>query len=190
MATQKEIKAYLNETGYTREDMQKFFDEAASVNRTVRLLQEAKHNWTNLTIYQISQLPGLKEKTLKQQEERRQKEELEKQKKEKELEAKAFYENNFYSIISEKLLKREPLSTEEISRLVDDAISTEYSNELNRWHRNVRSVILLEDKYYCIDWQQGLTELQCNEFPNQPYEVEKREYPVTYTKTEWIPKTN
>lgn len=190
MATQKEIKAYLSETGYTHEDMQNFFDEAASVNRTVRLLKEAKHNWQKLTIYQIRQLPGLKERTLEHQEELRQKKELEKQKKEQEMAEKAFYENNFSYIISEKLLKGEPLSTKEISRLVDDAISTEYSNELGRWHRDARSIILLGNRYYCIDWQQGLTEYQCNEFPNQPYEVEKKERSVTFIKTEWEPKTN
>lgn len=45
--------------------------------------------------------------------------------------------------------------------------------ESHRWTRNVSTIFEFENKFYCLDWQKGLTEYQENEFYNQPYEVEK-----------------
>jgi hypothetical protein len=39
-----------------------------------------------------------------------------------------------------------------------------------------------------VEWEEGLTENQENEFYNQPYEVEKKTYEKTITVTEWVSK--
>lgn len=57
--------------------------------------------------------------------------------------------------------------------------------ENRRWLRSVRSIIEICGRYFAIDWEEGLTECQENEFYNQPFEVEKKEYQKTITVTEW-----
>lgn len=77
-----------------------------------------------------------------------------------------------------KLESGERLSEDEISTLLseNDAVYTE-EGEMRRWSRSVMSVVEINDKLYAIDWEEGLTENQENEFFEQPYEVElgKRE---------------
>lgn len=45
--------------------------------------------------------------------------------------------------------------------------------ECHRWTQDMATIFEFEDKYYCLNWDRGLTELQENSFYNQPYEVEK-----------------
>lgn len=186
MATKQEIEKYLKENGYTRNDMQKFFDDSAEVNTTVRLIKESGHNWTNLHISQIELLPTLKETTLQKLAEIQEEEKQAEIEKAKKLDEEENYENNFCSIMSSKIENSKPLTEEELKRLAEMSIEDIFSSDLERWHRWVSSIIKLGEKCYCIEWKQGLTEMQENEFPNQPYEVERHEQQITITKVEWL----
>ena len=57
--------------------------------------------------------------------------------------------------------------------------------ENRRWSRSIISIIEICGRYFALDWEEGLTEYQENEFYNQPVEVEKKEYTKTITVTEW-----
>lgn len=56
-----------------------------------------------------------------------------------------------------------------------------------RWSRSVTSIVEADDgKLYAIDWEQGLTESQENEYYAGEYpEVQKVTYEKTITVTEW-----
>lgn len=81
------------------------------------------------------------------------------------------------SEIIEKLYKGEELNESEIQQLTwDDVEGSEvfdirYNNELNRWSRYVRTIIKIGDDFWCIDWDQGLTEYQESSYHNQPFKV-------------------
>lgn len=87
----------------------------------------------------------------------------------------------------ENKLKNKTFTEEELQELVQDylftnqgdrieyeIIDTIYDDELNRWSRNVQTIIKYKNKYYSILWEEGLTEYQDNEFYEQPYEVIKK----------------
>lgn len=59
-------------------------------------------------------------------------------------------------------------------------------SDLNRWTRNVSDILKYKDKYYRIDWQEGLTEYQEDYYGEQPYEVKKIEKQITVT--DWVLK--
>lgn len=73
--TVKERKALLKELGYTEDEMQRFYDDAAKVNSKIKVLKDTGHKWTDLTVYQMRQLPGLMERTLEQLKGKQQEEE-------------------------------------------------------------------------------------------------------------------
>ena len=87
----------------------------------------------------------------------------------------------------ESKLKNKTFTEEELQELVQDylftnqgdrieyeIIDTIYDDELNRWSRNVQTIIKYKNKYYSILWEEGLTEYQDNGFYEQPYEVIKK----------------
>ena len=80
-------------------------------------------------------------------------------------------------------------SESELSELAyENSISTEYGDKL-RWVRPVTTIIEFDDRYFQIDWYEGLTEMQPDEFFDQPFEVKKEshEETITVTVTNWIP---
>ena len=80
------------------------------------------------------------------------------------------------------------LDEKELFNLVlDYGIETKYG-ENRRWTRSAYTIVELCHKYFRIDWEEGLTEGQENEFYCQPYEVEKHEYEKTITVKEWVKK--
>lgn len=87
----------------------------------------------------------------------------------------------------ESKLKNKTFTEEELQELVQDylftnqgdkieyeIVDTIYDDELNRWSRNVQTIIKYKNKYYSILWEEGLTEYQDNGFYEQPYEVIKK----------------
>lgn len=73
----------LNKLGFAEAEMQEFWDECIPVNHKIANLSKAGYNWTNLSLWQIGQLPTLKEKTLKEKEKQEKKEKKEKEAAEK-----------------------------------------------------------------------------------------------------------
>lgn len=46
--------------------------------------------------------------------------------------------------------------------------------ENRRWSRGAQTIFEVHGRLFALDWEEGLTENQENEFFDQPYEVEKR----------------
>ena len=61
-----------------------------------------------------------------------------------------------------------------------------------RWSRYVKTICKLNDRYFAIEWDQGLTEMQPDECYEQPYEVELNEYDEVRTVhiREWRKKND
>jgi hypothetical protein len=186
MATKKDIKEVLKKLGKTEEEMQAYWDEAIEYNPTVKALSKAGKNWKDLHIRVIEDLPNMKEKTLKRLAEVEAREREEAEKKKKKLEEEAYYREHFEEIMVKKIDNGELLDESELAALVFECntISTTYGDK-GRWSRSAQTIVELEDRYFCVDWYEGLTENQDNEFYDQPYEVEKHTYEKTITVTEW-----
>lgn len=75
----------------------------------------------------------------------------------------------------------EELTEKEIKTLIWDGYIDEIEGETHRWYREVKTIIKIDSELYAIDWDRGLTELQENEYPNQPYRVVRKEKQITVT---------
>lgn len=94
-------------------------------------------------------------------------------------------QDKFELYILNKIDKKEELSDAEISKALDlYTVSIQKGANL-RWTQAIKSIIQLQDRYFCIEWQQGLTEYQDDSFNNQPYEVKKVEYEKVIKVCEW-----
>lgn len=90
--------------------------------------------------------------------------------------------------IPESDLLRYVWGAEEVSR-----------GEDRRWSRTIQSRVKIEDRYFLIKWEQGLTEMQDDTCYCQPVEVRKVEYEVEVPEkvipahvdkvVEWVPVT-
>lgn len=175
-STKAERTALLKKLGYTEADMQNFWDECKDINHKIKLLDNAGLNWTDLTIHQIEQLPTLKETTLKQLAEKEEREKAEAQAKMSADGAERYYWEHFEEVMLGKIDRGETLTEEELRELV-----FEYEHETTnigdklRWTQPKRTIVKLDDRYFRINWQEALTEMQGNEFDNQPVEVEQYE---------------
>lgn len=62
------------------------------------------------------------------------------------------------------------------------------SNGNGRWEEYMTTIFKVSNRFFAIDWEQGLTECQENFYNEQPYEVIKKEKVVTVT--EWVKKVD
>lgn len=86
--------------------------------------------------------------------------------------------------LEEKVYNGENLSENELADFVYDGPQVfEIKGEDRRWERTNTTIFKIKDKYFAIDWEQGLTEEQEDSFNEQPYEVYKHTKQVTETKT-------
>lgn len=97
-----------------------------------------------------------------------------------------YIRSHYEDYILNKIDSGEALSEEELKELRYDfhEVDTIYGDNL-RWYRDVRSIVEIGGRYFALDWEEGLTELQDNEFYAQPVEVVKHEYSRTITVTDW-----
>lgn len=93
--------------------------------------------------------------------------------------------------IMEKFLNGEKLTEEDRANLAWDDIDDEgyeYVDQIDgssgRWTQNVQTVFKYNGEYWAIDWRSGLTEDQENEYPSNPYRVERKERVVTVV--DWV----
>lgn len=188
MAYKKDIKPWLKENNLTWEDVDSIWKDCCEVNETCKWISKSGKTWSELSMHLIKQLPTLKQETLKQQKE---KEEAEKKKAEEERIAKEkeeYYWSHFEELMIQKIDKREKLSEKELRILVQEyEIESEWE-ENHRWTRSVCTIVKLDERYFAVNWEEGLTECQEDEFYEQPYEVEKKTYEKTITVTEWLKK--
>ena len=174
--TKKERLELCKRLGYTEEQMQKFWDECVEVNSKIKMLHNAGHNWTDLCVWQMEKLPTLKEETLKALAEKSRKETEELKQKEEAKKAAEYYNEHFKEIMFNKIINKEELTEHELSRLACDYSIEDSRGENRRWSRTVTSIVELNDRFFAIVWEEGLTEMQENSFYDQPYEVELNEY--------------
>lgn len=184
----KEQKEWMAASGYTEAQMDAFWHDNIDTNPIVRNLHSHGMSWRDMNLSCVQQLPTQKERDLKALEEKRQKEQAERDAAEAKVIEQQYYEEHFDEIILEKIDRKENLTRSELSKLVYGyEIETDYG-ENRRWTRSATTIISLKGRYFSIDWEDGLTECQENEFYSQPVEVEKKTYEKTITVTEWVPK--
>ena len=89
-----------------------------------------------------------------------------------------------------KIDNHEELNEQELECLVCDYEIEAEEGEDHRWQREITSIIQLDDRFFSISWMRALTEMQNNDYWEQPIEVK----PITYTKTievkEWVKKND
>lgn len=182
----KEQKQWMKDNGYTEKQMDEFWLDNIDTNWIIRNLNNNGMTWRDMNMSCVMKLPTQKERDL---EALKKKEEEERQKMDAEAKAKAereYYEEHFEEIMASKILNGEKLTEKEIKELVWDYEIDREEGDNRRWTRSVTSIVELCDKCFAIDWEEGLTECQENEYYNQPYEVVKRTYEKTITVTEWV----
>lgn len=54
-----------------------------------------------------------------------------------------------------------------------------------RWYRCINTIFKVDNRYFSLVWERGLTECQDNEYMYQPVEVKLHEYEKTITVREW-----
>lgn len=64
-------------------------------------------------------------------------------------------------------------------------VDTQYG-ENHRWNRPVTTIFRVKDRLFALDWWEGLTEGQENEFYDQPYEVKEVKKIIEITEYERV----
>lgn len=174
--TVKERNALLKELGYTEDEMQRFYDDAATVNSKIKVLKDTGHKWTDLTIYQMRQLPGLMERTLEQIKEKQQEEEAKQAEEEIKQQEMESYSDEYGKNILKKIDAGEKLTKEELNTLVHEyGYDKEESADVYKNTRSVTTVVRLGDekdsRFFSIDWIEDLSAFGENMFDSQTCEV-------------------
>lgn len=183
----KEQKAWMKESGYTESQLDSFWNENIGTNAIVRNLNANGMTWRDMNLSCVKQLPTQRERDLKALSEKAEKERAGKEAEEKKRQEKKYYADHFEEIMVSKIEHSENLSREELSTLVYEYdLETEHG-ENRRWTRSNTTIVKLRGRYFSIDWEEGLTEFQKNEFYSQPIEVTKKTYEKTITVTKWVP---
>lgn len=183
----KEQKQWLKDNGYTAEQMDNFWRENVGTNPVITNLDKHGMTWRDMNLYILNQLPTQKERDIKAMEEKKRQEEERVAEELRKKQEEEYYNTHFEEIMVKKIDSGEPLTERELSEVVCEfAYDSDYGDN-RRWTRTVTTIVKLCDRYFSIDWEEGLTEYQENEFYNQPFEVREETYEKTITVTEWVP---
>ena len=87
--------------------------------------------------------------------------------------------------ILDRLNKHEDLDEWEIEDLVYNHDIYEKIIDRGRWEDYMFTVVEIENRYFGINWNRGLTEQQEDSFLDQPYEVAKKTITKTITVDEF-----
>lgn len=106
-------------------------------------------------------------------------------------EESAEQEDSFDDEVLHKIDAGEALTEREIRTLVLCGYAVEeIEHSVGRWERQVSSIVEIKNRYFSIDWSEGLTEIQENSFDDfYPEEVESYEEIVVVKKWRPIEKT-
>jgi hypothetical protein len=87
--------------------------------------------------------------------------------------------------ITQKLERGISLTEDELRDFVfGGKVKYQEEGQPRRWSRSVSSVVADDNgQLWCVDWDEGLTEMQEDEFYEQPYKVHLDKKPVTVIKT-------
>lgn len=184
----KEQREWMKENGYTEQQMDEFWDENIGTNPVVRNLNQHGMSWRDMNLCVVKNLPTQKERDLKILKEKELKEQAEKDAALKIKQDREYYNEYFDEVIIAKIENKEDLTDKELRTLVTEYdVETTYG-ENRRWNRSVTTIIQIKDRFFSIDWQEGLTELQEDYFDSQPVEVIRHTYEKVITVVEWIAK--
>ena len=86
---------------------------------------------------------------------------------------------DFEQYIIDKYDNKEPLTKEEVRELIWDYDYERIEGESRRWNRWINVIIKLKDRYFRVGFDEGLTEMQPNEYYTDIVEVK----PVATIKT-------
>ena len=86
---------------------------------------------------------------------------------------------DFEQYIIDKYDNKEPLTKEEVRELIWDYDYERIEGESRRWNRWINVIIKLKDRYFRVGFDEGLTEMQPNEYYTDIVEVN----PVATVKT-------
>lgn len=181
----KEQKDWMKESGYTAVQLDEFWKDNISTNPLIRNLSQHGMTWRDMNLSCVMQLLTQKERDAKAMEEKLAKEQEEMAAEEKKKAEQEYYWEHFDEIMLAKMDAKEKLTEKEISELVFEYEIETYTGENRRWTRSNKTIIQLKERFFSIDWEEGLTEMQESEFYNQPIEVVKTEVTKTITVTEW-----
>ena len=82
--------------------------------------------------------------------------------------------NNIVKKILDKFDSGENLNEEEIRKLLEYELEEfRYEGENRRWSRGITSICQIGNRYFSVNWEEGLTEYQPDGHFEQPFEVEK-----------------
>lgn len=183
----KEVRTWLKESGYTVEQMDKFWEEAISFNTKVDAISKSGKTWRSLHISAIKDIPELKQLHEKTEEEKARLAKEKAEREEKERADAEYYAEHFDEIMLQKIEKGEPLDKDELRELVHEyEVETRHGSN-RRWTRTNTTIISLTNRYFKIHWDEGLTECQENEYwDNKPREVFMHTYQKMVEVTEWL----
>lgn len=171
----------LEKLGYTREQMQKFWDDALEVNWKIQAIARCGKDWKDLNEYQLADLVNLKEKTLKQLAEKEAKEKAEAEAKENARKVREYYQEHFEEIVCNKILSGVALERKEFDSLVFEYDIEELdAGEVYKNGQNVTTISELNGHYFKICWRRDLSDWGEHQFNEQPIEVEKTEKVAGY----------
>lgn len=94
-----------------------------------------------------------------------------------------YYEENFKDIMYDKIIEGIDLTKEDLKDLACEFTFYEIENDRDSFTVDTQSIVKLRNKYFAINWQQGLEDFEDSKFDAQPYEVKK----VNQMTTKWIP---
>ena len=176
MATIKEIKTFLKESGLKEADIDKMWAEAIPGNTLLQNLDRQGIGWRKLTINLIKQIPDEKENQIKRAEKIRQEEnrkQIAKENEQKEKDKKEQLWNNDYYVLNRLLSK--DLTSHELCNIVGEETICEVIKTIEgghgRWQQEMETIVQIADRYFSINWSHGLTEYQEDIFTYQPVEV-------------------
>lgn len=176
MASNKEIKDYLRESGYTEIDMKNFWNENIGTNKVITSLNKYGKTWKDLNLPCIKQLPTQKQRDLEYFENRRQENERKIKEEKEKVDFEKWKEEHFEEYIVNKIDNKGDLTDDEIKRVIWDYKFEEEERDSGRWTQSMETHVKLMDRFFSVYWEMGLTEYQSNEYPEQPVEIEKVEY--------------
>lgn len=164
----------LEKLGYTREQMQKFWDDALEVNLKIQAIARCGKDWKDLNEYQLADLVNLKEKTLKQLAEKEAKEKAEAEAKENARKVREYYQEHFEEIVCNKILSGVDLEQKEFDSLVFEYDVAELNaGEVYKNYQSITTVSELKGHYFKTFWRMDLTDMGEHQFDNAPIEVKK-----------------
>lgn len=182
---QKDHIEWMKKSGYTVADMDRFWSENYGTNPVVTNLTDHGFTWRDMNLCVVEKLPTQKERDAEAKRQKEEEQRLAEEAARKKEEAKKYYWDHFEELMLKKIESGEKLTEQELRELVTEYDEeTEYGND-HRWTREAFTVVKLSDRYFGINWMKALTEMQDDEFCEQPYEVQQIE--KTIVVKEWVP---